>query len=704
MTLTDGVLFGAAYYHEYQPYERLKDDFRLMADARFSVIRVGESVWSTWEPQEGRFDLDWLQPVLDEAHTQGIGVIIGTPTYAVPPWLRESYPETAAQRATGQPIPYGHRQDVDFTHPAFRFLAERLIRKIVARNADHPAVIGWQVDNEPGLELLHNGAVFRGFLNYLAERYGSVEALNDRWGLTYWSHRISRWDELWAPAGNTTPAYDLEWRRYQAALTTEFIAWQAALVRELARPHQFVTTCISLHRPAVEPTELAQTLDVTATNLYYPMQDALALPSPSGTRAGQRQEDIPASGTWRLYQLADTSRGLRQEPFLVTETNAISVGDSHLNFPAFPGQWRQAAWALVARGARTVEYWHWHSLHFGHETYWGGVLGHSLVPGRCYEELAQIGAEFKSAGPGLAGLVPDADVLLLSSAESKWAMEFQPPLALGGTQVPDRGSYLRIFDSFYRSLFEAGLQVGIRTCQQLPDDPANLASRWPLVVVPGLYIAREAELQYLAGYAEAGGHLVLGFRSGYADEYARPRPVLMPGVLRAAVGASYNEYTHLGQPVPVVAEGGFECEGAAAATSWLDGVVAENARVLARYVHPFYGRWAAITTNEVGRGRVTYVGTLPSAELGRSLARWLRMASLPADSWHDRPESVTVTSGRRRDGTRLWFLSNWSWDRVGIPAAVAGRDILADTAFRTGARLELGPWDVRVLAEQRADG
>lgn len=703
MTLPDGVLFGAAYYHEYQPYERLKDDLRLMADAHFSVIRVGESVWSTWEPREGCFDLEWLQPVLDEAHAQGIGVIIGTPTYAVPPWLRMSYPETTAERATGAPIPYGHRQDVDFTHPAFRFLAERLIRKIVARYAGHPAVIGWQVDNEPGMELLHNRAVFRGFRNYLVERYRSVDALNDRWGLTYWSHRISGWDELWAPDGNTAPAYDLEWRRYQAALTTEFIAWQVALVRELASPQQFVTTCISLHRPAVEATGLAQTLDVAATNLYYPVQEALTLPSPPGPVPGPRQGWMPAGGTWRLYQLADASRGLRQEPFLVTETNAIAVGDSHMNFPAFPGQWRQAAWALVARGARAVEYWHWHTLHFGHETYWGGVLGHSLVPGRCYEEIAQIGAEFTSAGPQLAGFEPDADVLLLSSAESKWAMEFQPPLALDGTVGPDRRSYERIFDSFYRSLFEAGLQIGICTAQQLPDDPAALASRCPVLVVPGLYIAREDELQYLAAFAEAGGHLVLGFRSGYADEYARPRPVLMPGVLRDAVGASYNEYMNLGQPVPVAAESGFECDSAATATSWLDGVVAEDARVLARYVHPFYGRWAAITTNEVGRGRVTYIGTLPSPELGRSLARWIRKASPPADPWQDRPASVSITSGRLRDGTRLWFLSNWSWDRARIPAAIAGRDLLSNTPFGIGANLELGPWDVRVLSQQRAD-
>ena len=73
------VLFGAAYYHEYQPSPRLETDLDLMADAGFTVIRVGESVWTTWEPEEGRFDLDWLAPVLDGAHQRGIRVVLGTP-------------------------------------------------------------------------------------------------------------------------------------------------------------------------------------------------------------------------------------------------------------------------------------------------------------------------------------------------------------------------------------------------------------------------------------------------------------------------------------------------------------------------------------------------------------------------------------------------------------------------------------------------
>lgn len=694
------TLFGAAYYHEYQPSKRLEEDFRLMAAANFSLIRVGESVWSTWEPSEGSFDLDWLEPVLEQAQMHGISVIIGTPTYAIPPWLRTRYPETTAERKTGQPIPYGHRQDVDFTHPAFRFYAERLIRKIVLRYRDHPAVIGWQLDNEPGNELLHNHAVFLKFVERLIKKYGTVEVLNDSWGLTYWSHRISEWGELWTPDGNTAPAYDLEWRRFQAELTTDFINWQAGIVRELETPEQFVTTCISLPRVAIEATALARDLDVTATNLYYPMQDALTMPSIDEVQTGQRQQWMPTYGTWRLYQLADMSRGVRQEPFLVTETNARAVGDAHVNYPAFPGQWRQAAWALVARGARAIEYWHWHTLHFGHETFWGGVLGHSLEPGRAYEELARIGEELRTASAKLSGYQPDADVMILSSPESKWAMQFQPPLAVEGTALPDPRSYERAFDAFYRALFDAGIQVSTCTSQQLPDDPRDMAARWPVLVVPAFYIAQDSELAYLKEYAEAGGHLVLGFKSGYADDNARPRPAVMPGVLRSAVGASYDEYTNITRPVAVMAERAFACDAGAMATAWADGLVPEGATVLARYDHPFYGRWAAITTNQVSSGRVTYVGMLPNASLGASLARWLRETSLASDPWAQRPASVSVTSGRATDGTRLWFLSNWAWQATRISVPIACRDVLSGAEFDTGTELELGCWDVHVLEER----
>ena len=138
-----------------------------MAEAGLTVIRVGESVWSTWEPEDGRFELEWLAPVLDGAHARGITVILGTPTYAMPPWLVRKYPELTAERGTGERIPYGHRQDADYSHAAFRWHADRIAHQVVGRYAQHPAVIGYQVDNEPGMELFHNRGAFQGFVDTL---------------------------------------------------------------------------------------------------------------------------------------------------------------------------------------------------------------------------------------------------------------------------------------------------------------------------------------------------------------------------------------------------------------------------------------------------------------------------------------------------------------------------------------------------------
>jgi beta-galactosidase len=682
------MLYGVAYYAEYQPYDRLERDLDLMVEANLTVIRVGESVWSTWEPEDGRFELDWLQPVLDGAHARDLRVILGTPTYAMPPWLARKYPEVTAERATGQRIAYGHRQDADYSHAAFRWHAARITRAVVGRYVDHPAVIGYQVDNEPGIELFHNRAAFETFVDRLRTKYGDVDALNERWGLTYWSHRLSRWADLWPPDGNTVPSYDLAWRAYQAEITTDFIAEQAAIVREIARADQFVTTCMALSRPAFDPADLNRSLDIAAVNPYYPMQDALTMPAPppDAPRLGWAAH----SGAWAIHLLADLTRGAKQDqPFLVTETNALAIGESHNNFPAYDGQWRQAAWSLVSRGARMVEYWHWHSIHFGHEAYWLGVLNHDGEPGRCYAEVSRIGAELKRAAAPLAGLRPDADVGLLYSSASRWAMQFHPPL--GGPDGPDRSSYDRILGRFYEGLFGAGLQAEVIYAQDF--ETTDL----PVLLAPALYVAGDDLLERLDAYAHAGGHLVLSFRTGYADADARPRHETMPGRLRAAVGASYQEYTNLTVPVPLSADSGFALPEGAAATAWADAIVPEGAQTLLRYAHPHLGRWPAVTTQAYGEGRVTYVGTLPDRALAVALARWLRPAR---DAWADRPESVTVTSGRTAEGRRAYFVANWSWDPAGVQLPVPVLDVLSGDEMALGAPLDLGAWDTRVLLEE----
>ena len=693
-----GIRLGTAYYAEYQPYDRLDTDLDLMAAAGITVIRVGESVWSTWEPRDGQFELDWLQPILDAAHERGISAIIGTPTYAVPPWLRRTYPETTARTATGVEQPYGGRQDVDYTHPAFRQLAERVITRIVRRYADHPAVIGWQVDNEPGLKLLFNDGIFQGFLEYLRIRYTDLATLNRRWGLTYWSHRLSEWADLWTPEGNTTPSYDLAWRRYQAELTHEFIAWQTDLVRDLIPESQFVTTCVALGQPGQDVAAIGRPLDVVGTNVYYASQAGLELPGPHTMPPGLYPTFVAWGGPAWLFLQADLSRGTRQQPFLVTETNASSIGGPADNFPGYPGQLRQVIWALVARGARLVEYWHWHSLHYGFETYWGGILPHSLEPGRIYQELADAGTEVLGLQELLADASAVSDVAVLVSAESRWAMQFMGPLRAGARWLGDPQSYERIVAAFYRGLFDAGLSVDVVSIDQLGDDPADAARRRPVLVVPALYIATDVTLEFLRDYSAAGGHLVLTPRTGYADGEAVVRHQVMPGVLREAAGVRYDEFTNLITDVPVTArtEGG----PVGHATGWADGLIAESAQILAGYDDPNLSRFAAVTTHAHGMGRVTYVGTVPDRELARSLARWVADRSLPADPWHAAaPETVTLTRTVLPDGRSVRFVHNWSWQTAELIVPGPMSDALSGRRIAAGDALRLDAWDVQILVE-----
>ena len=428
------------------------------------MIRVGESVWSTWEPEDGRFELDWLEPVLDAAQRRDIEVILGTPTYAVPMWLARRYPEIAAETASGHRVGWGARQEVNFAHAAYRFHAERVIRQVVGRYRDHPAVTGYQVDNEPGLRLLYNTDVFEKFVDWLRRRYGTVGRLNEEWGLAYWSHRLSRWSDLWRPEGNFQPQYDLAWRRFQAELVTEFIGWQAGIVREVTGGRGFVTTCISYEQPGIEDVELSRGLDVASGNAYYEMQDSLAHPSALPRSSGPMGWIV--RGPWAVTQLADLMYSSKRAPFLVTETNACPIGFSAMNESPYDGQWRQLAWLLIGRGARLIEYWHWNTLPFGTEMYWGGVLPHSGIPGRAYHEIARIGQELREAGAAFAGAEPDYDIAVLYDSDSKFALSTQGPLR--GDSFIDHDSYRHIVAAFSRGIFDAGRQQRLVRPQHLP--------------------------------------------------------------------------------------------------------------------------------------------------------------------------------------------------------------------------------------------
>jgi beta-galactosidase len=427
------------------------------------------------------------------------------------------------------------------------------------------------------------------------------------------------------------------------------------------------------------------------------MQDALVRP-PAADIPELRPAWMGSAGVAPLFWQADLSRGVRQEPFLVTETDATSIGEHSVNVPPYDGQLRQAAWAMIARGARLIEYWHWHSLHFGNETYWGGVLGHGLEPGRVYEEVARLGAEIVGIGSQLADLEPDGEVALLFSPESRWALQFQPPLVVRGSSRPDPESYGRILAAMYGGLFDAGLSVAVFQPDQLDPDVAAFVRRQPVLVAPALYVASDELLEWLAAYVAQGGHLVATFRTGCADDEGRLRAEVMPGRLAPAAGLRYLEFSNLVAAVPLRAAEGVDIAGGLA-TGWADGIVPTTASALAWYDHPHFGRWPAITTNVHEAGRVTYVGTLPDAGLARWLGGWMASVSGVGDEWRQRDQRVTTHGARMGNGRRVRFVFNWSWEPSVAITPVAVDDLLGGMHVDARARVQLQPWDVRVLVE-----
>ena len=680
--MRSAIGFGAAYYAEYQPRPRLAEDMRLMRDAGFTVIRVAESTWSTWEPEDGRFETAALREVLDAAHAHGIDVVLGTPTYAVPPWLFTAHPEIAADVATGRPLGWGARQEVDITSPVFRRYAERIVRRIVGEFHDHPAVVGYQVDNEPGLLLLHNEAVFAAFRRWLADRFESVDALNRAWGLDYWSHRLGSWEELWRPDGNAQPQYDLAWRDFQSEIVADFIGWQADLVREIAGDGQWVTTCIAYDRPAADDLLIARRLDIAAGNAYYRMQDGLRHPAPP------RPQSWMTDGVWSIFMTADRMYGSRRAPFLVTETNAGAIAASNVSEPGWDGQWRQAAWALISRGARMIEYWHWHTASSGTETHWVGVLPHDQRPGRVYRNIAALGAELKRLGPRIAQTRPDAQIGVVFSTPSKHALAFEPVFP-DAAAAPTSRSYQRIVEAFYRGAFDIGLQSHLLHDRDLPSGD-ELARRYPVLVVAGLYAMADDVSTILRAYVAAGGHLVVGPRTGYADRWGVVPVEPQPAGLASSAGAGYQEFTTLREQVPVVAA---DDPGRVlgSAEGWAEFLEPVDATVVARYRHPEFGAFAAATTVGRGAGRVTTVGFVPDESAARALLSTIAELSDVArfDAAHP---SITHASATG-EHERAHFYFNWSDQPAEMPWPTAQ----LDDEGAVSEALRLGPWDVRLL-------
>ena len=685
------VLYGAAYYNEYMPGDdaehavRLEKDVALMKAAGLSVVRMGESTWSLWEPADGQFEYAWMDRVVDAMGKAGIKVILGTPTYSIPAWMARQHPEIFAERIPGgmfggKPVSsvYGLRQNMDTDSPAFRFYAERLIRHIVAHYKDNPTVIGWQLDNETGSYDAANTDVFIGFQHYLEKKFGTPEALSKAWFLNYWGENLHTWEDLPRRDGTISTGYKLEWTRWSQMRVTDFLDWQSKLVRECAGARQFITTDYGgMMKRDVNEEAVAGSLDIVADNIYHGTQDHY-------------------DGSFQALQ-SDFSRSLKHGNFLVTETNAQTIGwTSQSQFPPYDGQLREDVYTYLASGANMVEYWHWASIAANQETYWKGILSHDLEPNREYAEMSRTAHELQKIGPQIVGLKIHNDVAILWSRDSANAVSFMPY----GGGVParswtgDADGYASVVQQMHKALYD--MNVGADFVFPETQD----FSQYKLLIVPVLYISDDALLKRISDYVKNGGHVVMTFKSGFANENSAVRWERAPGPLREAAGINYQEFSNLERPLGLKGDPYKVGEGNKA-YYWAEFLMLEHAKALAYYDHPFFGKWPAITENEFGGGTLLYEGTYLSDELQTAILKGELQKIGLAETDQGLPSAVHVEHGVNRAGKRIHYYFNYSGAEVKLDYQYGpGTDLLDGKAVGKAAELTLAPWDLAIVEEQ----
>jgi beta-galactosidase len=672
------VLYGAAYYHEYEPYERLDKDVELMKAAGLSVVRMGESTWSLWEPEDGRFEYAWMDRVVEAMRRAGIKVVMGTPTYSIPAWMYHAHPEILARPLGGAPAFYGMRQNMDIDNPVFRAYAQRLIKNLVEHYRDNPAVIGWQVDNETASYGASNADVFAGFVDHLKEKFATVENLNKAWLLNYWGEDVNKWEDMPTRDDAQSTGYKLEWLRWQQIRVTKYLSWQAALVRTYRRPDQFVMQDFAgaMHSD-VNEYEVAKAMDISATNIYHGTQEHM-------------------DGQWQA-EAGDYIRSLKRSNYLVTETNAQTTDwDSAFQYPPYDGQLRLDVYTHVSSGANMIEYWHWASLHSGQETYWKGVLSHDLEPNRAYAEVSRTAHELQKIGSHLVNLKIKNQVAILYSVDSANGIEFMPftssgPQWSGAKPVADYGSLIH---QFHRTLYN--LNIGVDFI--FPEE-ANF-SAYKLVIVPALYIADDALLKKISDYVKNGGHVIMTFKSGFCNENSMARWTRQPGPLRDAAGFTYQEFSNLEQPLALKGDP-WKAGAENKVMYWAEFLMPDHAQPIAYYDHPFFGRWPAITRNQYGSGTLVYEGTFLSDTLQKHVILDMLKSIGMTGPDQELPVPVHAKQGMNELGKRVHFYLNYSSNVQTFKYAYGkGTDLLSGHEVGSAA-VDIAPWDLVIVEEEQ---
>jgi beta-galactosidase len=679
----ESFLYGVVYYPEQWPEHQWDSDLARIADTGMNVVRMGEGAWSVWEPEEGRYDFALFDRALELCQKHRLKAIMGTPTYTPPAWLTENYPEVLRVSFQGARLTHGSRRHYNYTSPVYRKKSQAITEVLAEHYKDHPAVIGWQIDNELNchLDVSFAPSDHDAFRAWCRERYGTLDALNQAWGTAFWSQTYTAWDQVWLPRPTVTyqnPTLLLDFYRFTSDMTILFGAAQRQIIQRIA-PRQFVTHNAFQTMTSVDLAKFVKEAVDFISYDSYPEFKVCDLTLPAGFR--DRSESKFLS---RMRGVSPKFMVLEQQSGPSGQIGGVLNGNpDYLHPTPKPGQMRLWCWNSIANGADGLLFFRWRSLPYGSEAHWNGLLYHDERNLWRLEEAKRLGEEIKRLSATLTGTrcVSTAAIIYNFDNESHARIERVTGKHRESNEL-----------SVFQALSERHVSVDLRPLSTI-DETDHLA-HYQIIFFPHAHLLMPADLQNLQAYVEGGGTLVFGCWSGYRDANHWCYDAAGKAFYENLVGARVADFT-------VVAPGESGNIRFGHSASLLDAPVfnevlegtREDVSVLASYASDYYAGRPAVTLHQKGRGRVIHFGSFFTPQNVAALLDVLEIRD-PLAAWAEIPSEIQTVI-RSNETEQFCFLLNFTSKVQAVTFKEPAFDLVEGQ--KLGNQTEIPPYGVRFV-------
>lgn len=562
--------------------EILEEDIELMVDTKTNALSIGMFSWTSLEPEEGQYNFEWLDEVLDNLHSIGVKVALATPSGARPAWMAQKYPEVLRYTARREKNLYGERHNHCFTSPVYREKVQAMNTQLAKRYKDHPAVALWHVSNEYGGEC-HCDLCQEAFREWLKEKYGSLDKLNASWWNRFWSHTITDWSQIESPSplGDTTlHGKNLDWRRFVSDQTIDFYEDEIKPLKEITPDIPLTTNFMAdtyemIPFQGLDYAKFASKLDVISWDAY-----------PAWHNDWENTEKLAS----RVAFMNDLYRSLKDQPFLLLESTPSGVNWHDFNKTKRPGMHYLSSLQMLAHGSNSIMYFQWRKSRGASEKFHGAVVDHDRSrKNRVYQDVKQVGESLVELKE-IAKTHRKSKVGILYDWENSWAIDDVQGYGLSTKR------YSQTVQDHHRAFWRMDIPTDVITKYHDFKD-------YDLIIFPMLYMLDEKTYEKIQEFVYQGGHAVSTYMSGVVDD--RDLVYMNDWKLQDIFGVNVLETDTLyeKQSNAIVYQGKkYQVK------DYCSILESKSAETVSVYQDDFYSGTPAITQNKYGKGTATYIG------------------------------------------------------------------------------------------------